>query len=88
MQEFKHISKSNPKASGYSVDFIDDNVYHWEVRFFDFGTHRGSRTQPFAASSSHRSLTDVHTDPKDAGSARLAADLQKTKEVRRSPQTR
>jgi len=36
MHELKHIMKSNCKAQGYSVQPIKDNLYHWEVRFFDF----------------------------------------------------
>jgi len=36
MHELKHIMKANPKAQGCSVVPIKDNLYHWEVRFFDF----------------------------------------------------
>jgi len=36
MHELKHIMKSNSKSQGYSVQPLNDNLYHWEVRFFDF----------------------------------------------------
>lgn len=34
--ELKHILKSNPEQQGYSVETIKDNLYHWEVKFFNF----------------------------------------------------
>ena len=35
-QELRHIAKSKPQENGYSVDLVGDNMYLWEVRFFDF----------------------------------------------------
>jgi ubiquitin-protein ligase len=34
--ELKHILSSNPEAQGYSVQTIKDNLYLWEVKFFNF----------------------------------------------------
>jgi ubiquitin-conjugating enzyme E2 Q len=34
--ELKHILASNPEAQGYSVATIKDNLYHWQVEFFNF----------------------------------------------------
>lgn len=36
MKEFYNIQKSNPKKNGYSVEMINDNVYHWSLKLFDF----------------------------------------------------
>jgi len=36
MSELKHIMKSDPEKNGYSVEPIDDNIYKWEVKFFNF----------------------------------------------------
>eukprot|EP01089_Gocevia_fonbrunei_P009538 TRINITY_DN21869_c0_g1_i1.p1 TRINITY_DN21869_c0_g1~~TRINITY_DN21869_c0_g1_i1.p1 ORF type:complete len:337 (+),score=67.29 TRINITY_DN21869_c0_g1_i1:39-1013(+) len=36
IQELKYITKTNPQKQGYSVKPIKDNLYHWEVKFFDF----------------------------------------------------
>jgi len=34
--ELKHILDSNPEKSGYSVEPIDDNLYLWELKLFNF----------------------------------------------------
>jgi len=34
--ELKAIAKTKPETQGYSVSPIKDNLYHWEVRFFNF----------------------------------------------------
>eukprot|EP00003_Mantamonas_plastica_P014853 TRINITY_DN2554_c0_g1_i1.p1 TRINITY_DN2554_c0_g1~~TRINITY_DN2554_c0_g1_i1.p1 ORF type:complete len:391 (-),score=105.53 TRINITY_DN2554_c0_g1_i1:236-1357(-) len=34
--ELKHIFDGNPENDGYEIDLIDDNIYHWEVKFFNF----------------------------------------------------
>jgi len=36
MSEFKHILASNPEKNGYSVEPVDDNMYLWEIKLFDF----------------------------------------------------
>jgi len=36
VQELKQIAKSDPKKSGFSVQPKGDNLYTWEIRFFDF----------------------------------------------------
>ncbi|KAL6060556.1 UBC core domain-containing protein, variant 2 [Balamuthia mandrillaris] len=36
LQEFKAILKTKPEKQGYSVKPLKDNLYHWEVKFFDF----------------------------------------------------
>eukprot|EP01118_Nematostelium_gracile_P012965 TRINITY_DN4822_c0_g1_i1.p1 TRINITY_DN4822_c0_g1~~TRINITY_DN4822_c0_g1_i1.p1 ORF type:complete len:335 (+),score=75.90 TRINITY_DN4822_c0_g1_i1:145-1005(+) len=36
MAELKHIAKSDPKKNGYSVEPMDDNIYKWELKLFDF----------------------------------------------------
>jgi len=35
-QELRHIMKSKPEENGYHVELVDDNMYLWEVRFFNF----------------------------------------------------
>jgi len=44
LSELKQIMKTNPEKQGYSVSPIKDNLYHWEVRFFDFDS-----AEPLAA---------------------------------------
>jgi ubiquitin-protein ligase len=34
--ELMHILNSNPEKSGYSVAPINDNLFHWELKFFNF----------------------------------------------------
>eukprot|EP01119_Soliformovum_irregulare_P013837 TRINITY_DN3718_c0_g1_i1.p1 TRINITY_DN3718_c0_g1~~TRINITY_DN3718_c0_g1_i1.p1 ORF type:complete len:358 (+),score=94.41 TRINITY_DN3718_c0_g1_i1:130-1074(+) len=36
MAEMKHIMKSDPEKNGYSVEPIDDNMYKWSLRLFNF----------------------------------------------------
>jgi len=36
MSEFKHIMKSQPEKNGYSVKPVEDNIYKWELKLFDF----------------------------------------------------
>lgn len=36
MSELELISKSNPEASGFSVEPIDDDLYQWEIKLFGF----------------------------------------------------
>jgi len=35
-QEMRHIMKSKPEENGYSIELVNDNMYLWEVRFFNF----------------------------------------------------
>lgn len=44
LSELKQIMKTDPEKQGYSVKPIKDNLYHWEVRFFDF-----DKEEPLAA---------------------------------------
>jgi ubiquitin-conjugating enzyme E2 Q len=34
--ELKHIMNSNPEKNGYSIELVNDNLYHWQCSFFDF----------------------------------------------------
>jgi ubiquitin-protein ligase len=43
LQEFKQILKTQPEKQGYSVAPVRDNMYHWEVKFFNF-----ENTEPIA----------------------------------------
>jgi len=36
MAEFKHIMKSEPDKNGYSVNPVEDNIYKWELKLFNF----------------------------------------------------
>ena len=35
-QEMRHIMKSKPEDNGYSIQLVHDDMYLWEVRFFNF----------------------------------------------------
>ncbi len=34
--ELRHIAKAELDKNGISVELIDDDIYHWKVKFFDF----------------------------------------------------
>jgi len=54
MSELKQIMKSDPEKQGYSVKPLKDNLYHWEVKFFNF-----DRTDPIGedlAKSKHKHI--------------------------------
>lgn len=36
MAELEHIAKADPKTNGFSVEPINDDLFHWEIRFFEF----------------------------------------------------
>jgi ubiquitin-protein ligase len=51
--ELTHIVNSHPEKSGYSVDPIDDNMYLWELKLFNFDKN----TEPLA-----QDLIDLRMD--------------------------
>jgi len=36
MAEFKHIMKADPDKNGYSVKPVNDNIYKWDLKLFNF----------------------------------------------------
>jgi ubiquitin-protein ligase len=48
MAELEHIAKADPKTNGFSVEPIDDNLFHWQIRFFGFDS-----TEPLAHDLAH-----------------------------------
>jgi len=53
-QQLRHITKSKPAENGYSVTLINDNLYMWEVRFFNF-----DKDEPIAQDMARRRITDI-----------------------------
>jgi ubiquitin-protein ligase len=43
MAELELIAKADPQTNGFSVEPIDDDLFHWEIRFFGFDS-----TEPLA----------------------------------------
>ncbi|KAH3763979.1 ubiquitinconjugating enzyme subfamily protein [Pelomyxa schiedti] len=43
MDELRYIMASNPEKNGYSAEVVDDNLYLWEIKFFNF-----DKTEPIA----------------------------------------
>jgi hypothetical protein len=41
MAELEHIDSSDPEKNGYSVEPVDDNLYVWEIRLFNFDKSDG-----------------------------------------------
>jgi len=62
IQEMKYIKKTNPEKQGYSVAPIKNNLYFWEVKFFNF-----DKTDPIGqdlARSKHQHILLHVTFPK------------------------
>jgi len=54
LSEFKQITKSDPEKNGYSVEPIDDNMYKWELKLFNF-----DKTDPLAQDMAHLKIKQI-----------------------------